>query len=412
VTAPAGDTPKRRHGWWRWAVPLFTIGLATLTVEVILRSIPEETDPDIEGQYSMPDPIRGWVLRPNVQAMATGENTVWVTINGDGLRDREHTIAKPAGVFRVAVLGDSYMEALNLPFDKTFVPRLEAALTACAADGTRVEVINFAVHGYGTAQELLTFRHHARKYQPDVVLLAMFLNNDIYNNHRDLNPSTHDGTPYLEEGSGGWQFNFAAPPPEPVRPMYQRARLFVTDRLMTASLLYQGWGALRERFYPAPAVPPAPAALIHQFVLQDEIFKAPTHPATVGAWRATEELLRMFTDEVRESGAAPWIATLSIPQQTHPDVTVRAALAKRLGVQDLFYADRRVRTFMDGLHVPVISLAEPLAEYAAKNQVYLNGGYSKEYPAGDGHWNEVAHQIAASLVAERLCRASTAAAEP
>ena len=46
----------------------------------------------------------------------------------------------------------------------------------------KVEVINFGVSDYGTAQELIVLREKVWFYDPDFVLLAIFTQNDISNN--------------------------------------------------------------------------------------------------------------------------------------------------------------------------------------------------------------------------------------
>src|SRR2546428_7151353 len=57
--------------------------------------------------------------------------------------------------------------------------------------------MNFGVPGFGTAQELLTFRHRALPYHPDAVILAFFTYNDVQNNHRALNPVDASKSPYF-----------------------------------------------------------------------------------------------------------------------------------------------------------------------------------------------------------------------
>lgn len=48
------------------------------------------------------------------------EGEAFVRINRDGLRDRDHALTKPAGTFRIAVLGDSYAEARSVALESTF----------------------------------------------------------------------------------------------------------------------------------------------------------------------------------------------------------------------------------------------------------------------------------------------------
>jgi len=59
------------------------------------------------------------------------------------------------------VIGDSSAEALQVPVEERFWKITENDLQTCAAStGKKIEVINFGVSGYGTAQELITLRQY------------------------------------------------------------------------------------------------------------------------------------------------------------------------------------------------------------------------------------------------------------
>jgi len=58
------------------------------------------------------------VLRPGAEGWWSKEGGAYVRINNGGLRDREHAKAKPTNALRIAVLGDSYAEALQVPIDR------------------------------------------------------------------------------------------------------------------------------------------------------------------------------------------------------------------------------------------------------------------------------------------------------
>ncbi len=95
--------------------------------------------------------------------------------NSLGYRDVEHAVAKPPGVYRIVVLGDSIAAGLRVDrFEDTFPPLLGRLLTA---EGLRTEVVSFAVSGYNTQQEVETLREKGLRYQPDLVLLEYSLGN-------------------------------------------------------------------------------------------------------------------------------------------------------------------------------------------------------------------------------------------
>src|SRR5438132_9116104 len=161
---------------------LFGLLFGCLLAEIALRiagfSYPE---------FYQPDDSRGYALRPGMEGWYRKEGEAYVRINSDGLRDREHSKAKPAGTFRIAVVGDSYPEALPVGMEDAFWAVLERKLNQCGAfDGKKIEVINFGVSGYGSAQELLTLRERVWAYSPDLVMLAITTNNDISDNVRSL----------------------------------------------------------------------------------------------------------------------------------------------------------------------------------------------------------------------------------
>src|SRR4029450_6338478 len=88
-------------------------------------------------RFYMVDAHRGYSLRPGVTGWYRNEGEAYVRINSDGLRDREHNKIKPPNTLRVAVLGDSYAEALQVPFESSFCAVLERKLREFQASGGR-----------------------------------------------------------------------------------------------------------------------------------------------------------------------------------------------------------------------------------------------------------------------------------
>lgn len=92
--------------------------------------------------------------------------------NSLGFRDREHAVAKPAGTFRIAIVGDSVAHGQGVAPDEALGRVLEREL---AARGKPVEVMVFATTGYSTGQEraLLDI---AYRFGPDLVLWTYVFN--------------------------------------------------------------------------------------------------------------------------------------------------------------------------------------------------------------------------------------------
>jgi hypothetical protein len=104
-----------------------------------------------------------------------------VKINSLGIRGPERALAKPPGARRVIVLGDSFVVALEVPYEETVTARLEAR--AAAARGAPVETVALGMTSYGQAQEWLWLARTGVPLAPDVVLLLVHLGNDVEDNY-------------------------------------------------------------------------------------------------------------------------------------------------------------------------------------------------------------------------------------
>jgi hypothetical protein len=87
-----------------------------------------------------------------------------------GFRDLEREPVKPKGTRRVAMLGDSYIEAVQVPLELTAAQLLERKLNAVDAD-SRWEVMNFGISNYGIGQYLLAWEQYASNLGPDYVAI-------------------------------------------------------------------------------------------------------------------------------------------------------------------------------------------------------------------------------------------------
>ena len=147
------------------------------------------------------DPIMGRSYCPETKGFLT-ENKVkmHVEVNADGLLGKAYPVKRIPGKFRIAVLGDSFTSAEAAVPDKKFVGVWENDLSSKIPVG--VEVINFGVGGTGTWQQSQMFHIKARKYEPDVTVLAFCWCNDVGNNIDKF--KSGDRSPLLDEYEVGW----------------------------------------------------------------------------------------------------------------------------------------------------------------------------------------------------------------
>jgi hypothetical protein len=97
------------------------------------------------------------------------------TINRHGMRDRDYTVAKPEGTFRIALLGSSIDMGWGVGDDETYENLLEEWLNDHARRrgiDRRFEVLNFAVAAYGPLQRYALLGRKVESFAPDLVLYS------------------------------------------------------------------------------------------------------------------------------------------------------------------------------------------------------------------------------------------------
>jgi hypothetical protein len=122
----------------------------------------------------IPNPNLRFGHQPNSHAFLMGQD---VAINSQGLRDYEYSLAKPPGVYRILLLGDSTTFGWGVPLTDTSAKILERELNAQHVPGyPRFEVINSGVGNYDTVQEVTYYKTQGRNFHPDLVVLGYFIN--------------------------------------------------------------------------------------------------------------------------------------------------------------------------------------------------------------------------------------------
>jgi hypothetical protein len=115
--------------------------------------------------------IRGYEIVPGTEIVFRGAT---FRANRWGFRDREYEKAKPAGTYRVALLGSSHVMGWGVGNDQTFENLVEDRLNReLGSRGFhRYEILNFAVAGYALPQMLYVAQQIVPQFEPDVVIVV------------------------------------------------------------------------------------------------------------------------------------------------------------------------------------------------------------------------------------------------
>jgi lysophospholipase L1-like esterase len=144
----------RRHFWYWLAYGVALTAVTVAGLEVLSASI-----------------VPPWPTR-ELRAVKVGSG---VGHNSWGMRDRERTIAKPAGTFRTVLIGDSFLEGARVT--KALGERMEDDWAAAGRHD--MEAVNLGVSATGPAQYFHRIRNVALDLQPDAIVLVFFAGNDF-----------------------------------------------------------------------------------------------------------------------------------------------------------------------------------------------------------------------------------------
>jgi len=367
------------------AISLVFVVLAMCVMgEVLLRILPL-------GSYrSAPfrqyDPKVGLALVPNVKvAHHRGCFAGEVDTNQWGMRDRDRSLGKNPGVFRVALLGDSAVEGVQVKPDEVINIQMEKLL---AEKGYKnAEVMNFAVEGIGTTQELVMYKEKVRQFHPDLVVV-MFAWNDVMNNSSTLQPASYGihtwYAPYYDlKPDGTLAF-------QPVKPLaFGSTRTFLERHSVLVYYLERVW--LTFDWSPRKW-----EGLPIYFGTYGEKLDSDWSRA----WLVTEKVMSLMRDTVTQDGSK--FMVVAWPDFADIDPNWRERLSKQVGPLppdfDAYKPEERLKDLAQRNDIALGFLAPYMQAY--RDQKGLQWPYFSH--TCDQHWTALGHRIGAQAMVKEL----------
>jgi lysophospholipase L1-like esterase len=346
-------------------------GFGLLVAELAVRLVrPQAVMVVSQGLYE-PDPPRRYRLHPGFRGTMTNrvEFEDAIAVNQMGLRGPEIGPRAP-GTLRVLALGDSFTFGVGAQSKETYPAQLEKALVA---RGVAAEVLNAGIPGFGVPDEVAWYERWGRPLQPDVVLVQVFVANDL----RDAAPG-----PKVEVRNGalvvqGEKHGSVS------RWLYYHSHLFV---LLKNSVLGERMRDLLGRQEP-----------LEERELQTEmdLYIRGELPETVRLGAAATE--QAVADLARDSGRVRLQAVI-LPSLLQVDPARWRAALERFGLDPAKYDPDRpnqvFREVFDRHGIPVLDLTDTFrAALARGERIY--------YPI-DQHLTPAGYELLAETVANTL----------
>jgi hypothetical protein len=298
-----------------------------------------------------------------------------VRTNALGFRDTERDLKKEAGTYRILLLGDSFMEALQVEFEESFPHLLEEGLNKLLP--CRVEVINAGVSGWGTDDQVTYLSRRGRHLQPDLVLIAFTLHNDVSDNleqrYHVLEGKTLRSKPITEAS------------------LPQHVSLQIRSYMVSHSHLYQ----LAYRTWKSRGVAQAGSGLTDHLL---ELMKSQSGALAENGWLITKQLLAEAGRLSKRGNAQVAVFPIPLIHQVDDRAYAQLLAARQLSAKQI--DPNKPQTMLFGIleeqDIPRVDLVPEFLRYANTTQ-----GQSLYIP-GDGHWNRNGHRVAAAAASSQL----------
>ena len=350
MIASSSAPTRRKPGSFVIALSLATSLLAGLLLaEVVVRLIAPEAGRVESPAMFVPDSLIGYRLASNYKGYRGNQTEYLTPVYTDALGMRTAQVPPKNGGTTILFLGDSFIFGQGVTAEQSMPAKVQRHL---AAGKSSAVAFNAGVPGYGTRQEELWLREYGARVKPDLIVLGVFLGNDLVDNITSSRSRFTDG-------------RFTAPP--------ARWHTPVTRWLFEHSHVYR----LARR-----AVDEGNGAR-HGATARDAL----TFPAPAIARKEADSTSASIGDLQRDAANlhAQLLAVL-IPDEMQLDAAA--------GSDSLSYPNLAFARILCARGIPFIDLTGPFRDAASRGD-HL-------YFAQDRHWNAKGHDLAARLVSRAV----------
>jgi hypothetical protein len=392
---------------------LIILGSLTLTVLYLLskqlygreRAEPR-ADYDSIVRY---DPAReGGHLVQNFNELVIGETIdkpVRFITNSKGFRnDKEFDYRPSEGVFRILLLGDSYVDGFRTDQEETIASQLERYLNSRLPKGRFEKSEVLSAGNNNPARHWYYYQEHGRKYHPHLVLMGITLANDLtwHSYKAGVVPALDGkGRPFLQlrhsdDRSARSRIDLFLP-----SDAYDQMNWFDTFHLRELEIRARYYLAKKSDlfvYHVPPWETPAGSTPRHAYAAGVNtalgLFYLPSMPEISEMFSDLEEVLWGFNEQVKEDHHT--FAAVLFPIRTQVSSRdwslLRRSLALREDRFDLAHPNNWLKQYCVQKKIPCLDPIALFQLYGEKEYLYM--------PRGESHFNARGQEIAGATIGQ------------
>lgn len=377
-----------------------------LCVRILFSVLPDQYLPSY-GIYQSTDPVVGPKLIPESRGIWNKEGFSKVEINSKGWNDFERQYNKPQNVVRVAIVGDSFIEALQVPKTDSVASKLESWLDVNCKykmDDIRYEVLSFGASGWGTTQMHLAINNEIIQYDPDFVIMAFFPGNDLKNNIYEL--ELNSNRPYFKIENGSLiQSSFPTINNSFKRSVYT----FLRDNFLMIQLIREPIVNIFWEFSREEKIKESNSEGKSNYSDRLELIDRGTWGNDLDnefveySWNLFELILLKTKEDLNDKNIEFITLVVSRGEVVDNRKNEVEQWAIKNNYSNIFYPEDRVENFGKKNDIPVIAISRMMTDLnwdLSKEITYFHGfGHN----LGGGHWNKNGHNLTSSIIGEKIC---------
>jgi len=393
----------------------FGLILAILFLELFIRLainfLPDNYLPTY-GIYQKSSSIIGQKLVPNSKGVWSREGFSKVEINSKGWNDYERNYEKKEKIIRIAVVGDSFIEAFQVDKSNAVGSVMELWLNnncdSISNDYT-FEVLSFGASGWGTSQMYLTIRDEVILYKPDYVVLAFFPGNDLKNNiyELELNPYR----PYFELKNDDLVLSRS---PIIESNLKREIYRFVRDNLIIVQLIRESivniyWQtSLEDKIKETHSNIESMNDYEKKLKLIEDATWGNSLDSNfvINAWELLESMLLKTSKDLAIHNSELITLIVSRAEIVDYEEDYVGKVAKSNNISNIFYPEDRLENFGKQNNIPIISISRYMSDFNWSKKIGVTKfhGFKSSDSLGTGHWNENGHKFTGEIVGEKICQ--------